>query len=280
MKIVNLAGNNQYRYGQNIIKNSNQPSFGSMGFTFRTYKDCFGINRETQNTTGKRGDVSLEEFANIVKWRFRNFDKVNIMPMNVSDGTEAYLMANAIIRNEGLKVFEEKYSPVLASDIMQEVIDKYAKNGLLHLYNNEIIEFDRLGINALKEVNIKDYQDNIIPQIHIPDKLYKLNDEYRKHFDFQTEDLQSRIYNLKDKGNSVIAIRNCLKQSFGETVSSILIVKLAMKMNGASLLITGDYDRSSKVIEKTLKEYFVELKHNIWGLREFGFIKNHVAKII
>ncbi len=261
MKIVNLVANNQYRYGHNISKNNNQPSFGSMGFTFGTYKDCFGITRETQNTTGKREDLSLEDFANIVKWRFRSFDKVNIMPMNVSDGTDAYLMANAIIRNEGLKAFEEKYSPILASDVMKNVIDNYAKNGLLHLFNDEIIEFERLGLNVLEEVN-------------------KLSDEYRKHFDFRTEDLQSGIYNLKDKGNSVIAIRNCLKQSFGETMSSVLIIKLAMKMNGASLLITGDYDRSSKAIEKTLKEYFVELKHNIWGLRDFGFIKNYAAKII
>ncbi len=280
MKIVNLVANNQYRYGYNISKNNNQPSFGSMGFTFGTYKDCFGITRETQNTTGKREDLSLEDFANIVKWRFRNFDKVNVMPMNVSDGTEAYLMANAIIRNEGLKAFEKKYSPILASDVMKNVIDNYAKNGLLHLFNDEIIEFDRLGINVLEEVNIDDYKDKIIPQIRIPDKLYKLSDEYRKYFDFQTKDLQARIYDLKDNGNSIIAIRNCLKQSFGETMSSILIIKLAMKMNGASLLITGDYDRSSKAIEKTLKEYFVELKHNIWGLREFGFIKNYAAKII
>ena len=34
-----------------------------MGFTFGTYTDCYGINRETQNTTGIRNDINLKEFA-------------------------------------------------------------------------------------------------------------------------------------------------------------------------------------------------------------------------
>ena len=87
----------------------NQTNFKSMGFTFSCYKDIYGIERETQHTTGIRNDISLVHFANILKYRFKFFDKVNVMPMNVSDGTEAYTFANAIIRNEGMDVFKQKY---------------------------------------------------------------------------------------------------------------------------------------------------------------------------
>ena len=256
-----------------------KPSFKSMGFTFGTYRDCYGMNRETQNTTGVRRDINLEEFADIVKWRFYKFDKVNIMPMNVSDGMDAYLFANSIIKNEGLYKFRQRYS-INASDIMPNVINNYAKNGLLHLYNDEVSLFDGLGIKVLKEVNQEYYKDKIVPQASYPDKLYKLSDEYRQLFDFHVEDLQSRISDLKDEGNSVIAIRNCLKQSFGGTRTALILLRLKMAMRGASLLITGDYDRKCKTINDVLKDYFVELAHNIWGLREYGFIKNYLIKII
>lgn len=278
MKIYSSMANNYYSKNQSIRQHNSQPSFCSMGFTFGTYKDCFGIPRETQNTTGKRNDISLEDFANITKWRFNKFDKVNIMLLNVSDGTEGYLFANALIRNEGWETFEKKYSPIKGSDVMPNVIDNYAKNGLLHLYNNEKIEFDRLGMDILKEVDRNDYKDKIIPQASYPDKLYKLNNEYRKHFDFHVEDLQSRIIDLKDEGNSIIAIRNCLKQSFGDIKSASIIMQLANKMRGASLLITGDYDRGCSLINDTLHDCFFELKHNIWGLKDYGYARNYLTK--
>ena len=279
MKIYSITAAENHCRKQKLNYPNKQPAFKSMGFTFTSYKDCYGITRETQNTTGKRGDILLKDFADVIKHRFKHFDRVNIMPMNVSDGTEAYLMANAIIRNEGRETFEKKYSPIKASDVMPNVINNYAKNGLLHLYNAEVSEFDGIGMNVLKEVNEADYKDKIIPQLYNPDKLYKLSKEYRKHFDFQVEDLQARIQDLKDEGNSVIAIRNCLKQSFGDTMSSLIIIKLMNIMRGASLLITGDYDRKSKLIEQTLKDYFYEIRHNIWGLKEYGRFRNYLTKM-
>ena len=252
---------------QKINNNNNyKPSFKSMGFSLSHYKDSFGVNRETQNTTGVRKDINLNDFADIVELRFRNFDTVNIMPMCVSDGTEAYMFSNPIIRKEGMETFKKKYS-VSASDVMPNVINNYAKNGLLHLYDEELSIFDGIGMDVLKEVNPKDYKNKIIPQASYPDKLYKLCDEYKKLFNFHVEDLQSRVQNLNDEGNSIILIRNCLKQSFGDIKSALIINKLKMAMKGASLLITGDYDRTLPIINSTLEDCFVELAHNIWKLR-------------
>ena len=267
---VDLHTINDYNY---------KSTFKSMGFTFATYRDCYGFTRETQNTTGVREDINLRDFARILKWRFRNFDKVNIMPMNVADGTEAYMFANAIIKNEGIENFKKHYS-INASDVIPSVINNYAKNGLLHLYDNEVEIFEGIGMEALKEVLPKDYEDKIVLQASYPDKLYKLSDEYGKLFNFHVEDLQSRVHNLKDEGNSVIAIRNCLKQSFGGNSAALILLRLSMAMKGGSLLITGDYDRKCKLIDRTLKENFTELAHNIWGLKEYGYVKNNIIKII
>lgn len=271
MKILPITTNNK----GSVYK----PSFQSLGYTYSSYIDNSGMYRETQNTTGKRGDISLEEFAKIVKWRFREFDTVNIMPMNVSDGTEAYAFANSIIRNEGLENFKNRYR-VIASDIMPRIIYNYPKNGLLHLYDSETSLFDGIGMNVLKEVNPEDYKSKIISQARYPDKLYKLSDEYMRLFSFHVEDLQKRINDLQDEGNSVISIRNCLRQSFGSTDTYFLINKLAEKMRGASLFITGNYDREFNFMDKYLKEHFVELSHNIWGLKNYKNFENYFTKII
>ena len=251
-----------------------QTSFGSMGYSFDVYRDMYGIKRETQHTTAKRADICLEDFAKLLQQRFKCFDRVNIMPMNVSDGTEAYLFANAIIRNEGLEAFERKYS-INASDVMAKVIDRYPRKGLLHLYKEEVKEFEGLGIDILKEVNMDDYKGKLVPQSSCPDKLFKLSDEYRKYFNFSVADLQKRVKYLEDEGNSVIAIRNCLRQSF-ESLQAVNIIRdLASKMKGASLFITGDYDRELSIIDGTLKSCFVELKRNIWGLKDYARVDNN-----
>ena len=255
--------------------------FKSMGLTVSSYKDIYGIERETQHTTGIRNDISLVHLANILKYRFKYFDKVNIMPMNVSDGTEAYAFANAIIRNEGIDTFIQKYSPILASDVIPQIINNYGEKGLIQLYDSEKHLFDGIGFQVLTKVNYEDYKDLIINQIGMPDKLYKLNPEYKKFFKFSIADLQERINTLQDKGNSVISIRNCLRQSFGDTKSAMIILRLINKMDGASLLITGDYDRIK--MPKTmsiLNEQMVELKHNIWGLKSYDFVKNNVMEFL
>jgi len=263
----------------NYTGSAYKPSFQSLGYTYSSYIDKTGRYRETQNTTGKRGDISLKYFAKIVKWRFRDFDTVNIMPMNVSDGTEAYAFANAIIRNEGLENFKNKYR-VTASDITSRVICNYPRNGLLHLYDSEKSLFDGIGMDVLQEVNPEDYKSKIISQARYPDKLYKLSDEYMELFSFRVEDLQKRINDLQDDGNSVISIRNCLRQSFGSTDTYFLINKLAEKMTGASLFITGNYDREFNFMDNCLKEHFVELSHNIWGLKNYKNFENYFTKVI
>lgn len=243
-------------------------TFRSLGYTPTYYTDVYGTDRATQNTTGIRQDLDYEKLARIIQTRFKDCKNVNIMPMNVSDGTEAYCVANAIIRNEGLEKFKQKYSPVKATDVSLSVIENYGKKGLLHLYNDELFMFDNLGINALEATEREYYKEYILFQSSYPDGFYKLNPDYSKLFQFETMDLQKRLASMKDEGNSVIFIRNCLKQSFGEIGAPIIIAKAANALKGSSLLITGGYDTNMQIIKEALQNYFNEISSNIWELKQ------------
>ena len=82
-----------------------------------TYIDCNGIYRESQNTTGKREDLDYDECAKLIKKRFSKFDKINIMPMNGSDGTESYLLAHSLLKVFGEKKAKEKIFPITVTDV-------------------------------------------------------------------------------------------------------------------------------------------------------------------
>lgn len=241
-----------------------------MGFTFTKYNDHFGFPRTTQYSTSRRDDLDYDKAAKIIQKRFKEFDVVNIMPMNVSDGTEAYCLANALIKNEGYDVFEKRYSQIKASDVCPDIINNYGRQGLLHLNNDERYIFNDIDKTILREVNREDYTRFIIPQIGEPEKLYKLNPEYTKHFDFSISDFQTRLPSIKDEGNSIVLIRNCLKQSFGDNFSFVLklVNQLETILKGNSLFITGDYDiKNMPKFREYLKNCFQEIEHNIWELK-------------
>ncbi len=266
--------NNVVQFDNKYTIPKNQPSFGSLGSVFYVgYIDYKGELRSTQPSTVIRKDVNLDRFVDIIKLRFGRFKRVNIMPMCVSDGTEAYAFANAIIRRDGLKNFKKKYR-VIASDVLPEAINNYPQKGLLYLYKKERRIFKGLGIKAIEEVKSK-------PKTKDGRKLYQLSDEYRNLFEFHVEDLQKRIHDLKDEGNSVIIIRNCLRNNFTyDELECVLFPAIAEKMKGGSILITGNYDRKVKEIRKALKEDFVELSHNIWGLKKHGIVRNYFTKFL
>ena len=82
-----------------------------------------------------------------------------------------------------------------------------------------------------------------------------------------------RLRNMKDEGNSVVIIRNCLRQSFGDIASSNIVCELDKKLNGASLLVTGDYDREHMpFFMDMLESCFKEIGHNIWGKIDYKYV--------
>lgn len=253
--------------------------FGSLDFNSYEYVDYKGKLRKSQSTTGRRTDLNYDNVADVIIRKFRDFDNVKIMPMNVSDGTEAYFLANSLIRKVGFEEFKKRYAPICASDIYMPVIKSYPANGIVFFNKEEFSYFNNQSKNLFKKVNPKIYETLIINPIDLQNKnLYKLTPDFRNCFNFQTIDLQKRLKLFKDQGNSVVLIRNCLYHSFGESESIEIIKKVASKLKGESLFIIGGFDRA-KMSEKFMDEmnkYFKEIDYNIFQRKNTA---NNVIKI-
>ena len=245
------------------ISSSRPLAFKSLDYKPTQYRDINGHIRTSQNTTGMRNDLSYTDLAEIIKYRFSDFDRVNIMPMNVSDGTEAYFIANALIDVNGLDKCKKKYFPICASDIDSEVINKYGKAGVVYLseYEKNLLNSDNSNIfNVCDEFELRDESAK--------GKLCKLSDEHKNNFNFEVNDFQQRLKDFEDEGNSVIIIRNCLRQSFGDIDSAVLVFDIAEKLKGESLLVIGDADRvRMPFFNNALNICFKEIKHNIFEKR-------------
>ena len=266
-------------YVQNIspVKPYN-PNFTSLPFTYYAYKDCYGVKRETQNTTGERKDLNYKLAAETIENRFPGFERVNIMPMNVADGTEAYFIFKHLVEEVGsLENFERKYGCIAASDVCGNVLDDYPRLGLVNLSLDEEKKLRIFGEPMFEKMSDKfsfikiQYTDpeqkHFENVYHFP---YKLKPKFRKYFTFETCDFQKRLADLQDKGRSVVFIRNCLRQAFGDIESGKIVFKVARKLQGASLFITGEYDRGMELFEQALSLKFCDLGNNIWGKNDFA----------
>ena len=116
MKINYISQNNTH-FAPKIQRNdsvNNKISFRSLGYSQDYYADKYGFQRSIQHTTGIRNkELDYDRLAKLIKKRFKNFDKVNVMPMCVSDGTEAYCIANFLIKQEGYEKFQKNIHQLL-----------------------------------------------------------------------------------------------------------------------------------------------------------------------
>ena len=243
-----------------------QPVFQSL-FRLSHYTDCFGRYRYTQNSTGIRDDLSYDELAQLVKKRFSKFDKINVMPMNGSDGTESYLIANSILNTFGEKAAKEKVFPILVTDVDPAIIEQYGQKGLVALKYEDI---DAFGDNFNKYFEKIDKW--LLPQeiwYAKDSSAFRLTPEFKKLFKFEVMDFQKRMLQANDTGNSVFIIRNCLAESFGIAESDIIISKLGKIMHPDSLFVIGGYDRKrmSGMIDSLNNAGFKEVGKNIFSLK-------------
>lgn len=252
----------------NRIPPAKRVNFTSIYYQWNEYKDSNGVKRETQNSTCKRKDLNYQKLAKIAKHRFSHFDRINIMPMNVSDGTEIYFISQPMIEEFGFEEFEKRISPIESTDVCGEVIEKFPQRGLVYLFKGEPEELSVYRKPMFRVVYPIQYP-NDIKYDDSPESLFKLKPEYRKYFKFGTQDFQERLGKMHDEGNSIVVIRNCLRQSFGDIKSATIAYKLAEKLKGASLFITGDYDRGMPLFESALDDNFIEIEHNVWGRRDY-----------
>lgn len=241
------------------FKSYYNPSYGSL---FRTtyYVDCNGQYRYTQNSTEVRDDLDYDELANLIKTRFSKYDKINILPMNGSDGTESYLIANSILNTIKDNTVKEKIFPIRVTDVDSAIIENYGQKGVVALKEDDIKAFGSSFDKYFEEINIRllPYDATYSKEA----KAFRLKPDFKKLFTFNVQDLQERIQDVNDYGNSVVIIRNCLAETFGKDETRNLISKLSKILHPNSLLVIGGFDR------KRLSSLIPDLEY--FGFKEVG----------
>ena len=256
---------NNIRYYTQPI--SNRTSFTSL-FRLSSCKDSFGVERSTQNSTSSRDDLNYDELAEIAKNRFKKYEKINIMPMNGSDGTESYCIANSILKTFGESDSKKRIFPIIVSDIDNDIIENYGKKGIVALGKKDENLFGKNLSKYFDSTNMSELPD--IARYPKDAKAYKLKPQFRENFKFETMDFMNRLKNIKDEGNSIILIRNCLAQSYTSWERSLLLSELDNIIHDNSLFVIGGYDRAN------IPDFVKELE--TYGFKEIG--KNIFSKNI
>ena len=266
----------------------NNPNFQSIRYRETQYLDCNGIWRESQNTTAVRSDLNCKDLAEIIKWNFKDQEKVNIMPMNASDMTESYAIALSLIDELGLEEVKKRFSPILATDIDSFIVNNLGKKGVVALQE---IDIKKIGSENIHKFFKPFYGKFPIRECFLPEMndKFKARKNFKTLFNVECMDLQERIQNLKDDGNSVVLVRNCLAQSFMWGEVARIIGQLKDKLKEGSLFVIGDFDRKylPKMVEELQKNGFYEIKRNIFRkgkISKFNkyqfFIKSFIKNFI
>ena len=241
--------------------NNNITNFTSL-YRRTSYIDCNGVFRESQNTTNKRNDLDYKECANLIKKRFSEFDRINVMPMNGSDGTESYILAHYLLEEFGEKKAKEKIFPITVTDVDSFIINKFGKKGIVALTPNDIEAFGNKFDTYFEEISMSELP-NIPFAYSLNSKAFKLTPFFKSLFEFKQQDFQNRVSELKDEANSVVIIRNCFAQSFGYVQTMLFVAELAKKLQKTSMFVIGQYDRDCM-------KYFVPEMKSIFGFKEIG----------
>lgn len=244
---------------------SYKPAFKSL-FRMAYYTDCYGNYRYTQNSTGVRDDLNYNELAALMKDRFSGFDRINLMPMNGSDGTESYLIANSVLKTFGEDEAKKRIFPVLVTDVDPMIVEKYGKKGIVAFKPEDIEAFGEDFNKYFEKIN-----RGLLPQeitYSVDTTAYRLKPEFRNLFSFEVMDFQKRMKEVSDTGNSVFIIRNCLTESFGSAATEKIISDLSKIINPNSLFVIGGYDRlrMSDFVPNLKKYGFKEIGKNIFSL--------------
>jgi chemotaxis methyl-accepting protein methylase len=242
-------------------------NFTSMPYQEICYVDTKGRSRITQPTTAIRNDVDWLRLAEIIKNNFKDKPRINIMPMNCSDGTECYELASKIIRVFGMEDAKKRVFPIISTDIYEFVIENFGQKGLVAFYKSDVEKFGKENIEKyFTETDMS--RISVDPRFfHEGSKALEAKPEFQELFSFEVMDLQKRIKNIHDDGNSVVLIRNCLAQSFGSSGTFSIILELDQKLKKGSLLVLGGYDTTKLTQLDTMIldcSHFEKLEENIY----------------
>lgn len=236
------------------LYNSNPQSFQG---NRRTVYDKSGNFLYRTTTYFFREDLDWNSFVKLLKYKYNNAQKVNIISHICSNGQEPYSLVVKLIQILGDDA--SKFFPIIAKDIDQDNIES-AKRGKLGIKAEELYRINYQTNGNTSEFFDKGCSTNpqsdlvLIPKPHIKNKVI-----------FSQSDILNDIDSIPTN-NTILMCRNFWPY-LEPHKREVLAKKISQKLDDTSLVLVGDFDAQINVHQL--------LKNN--GFKETG-IENVYSK--
>ena len=210
----------------------NQPTFTH--YAVKKNTDNYGYYTSTAIF---RGDLDWDGLMNLMKQKYKDTDKVNVICHACSDGEEAYSMALKLHKTFGKD--SKKFLPIVAQDIDYDNI-RLAKRGNYVVSDTEINRLEQhSGLDVYRYFDIYDNEFSY-------EKYAKPKDFLKEMVDFKQGNILDDIENIP-KENTVLMCRNFWPYLPGKSQTE-LAQKLGKQLAPSSLLVLGEFDMRDEVL--------------------------------
>lgn len=217
------------------------------------------ILHHRNDTSFYRDDMDWNQFANYLKVKYQNVDKVNVYDYACSDGSEVYTMIISMFNNMPSEQVA-KFMPIKALDFDKVAIER-AKNKKI-----DMSPVERLIIKANSKYGVEPFFEfDPVQKIYKPTKLLTENVEF-KHSDI------TKDYKHIKPDNTIVMARNFWPYMANATKFE-LAKNLYNQLGKNSIVVIGEYDTNPHFYE-----YGVDIILAKVGFRP-TFVKNVMEKV-
>lgn len=232
----------------NTAHSRNSVSFGT---TYRNYINEKGEEFNT-NSWLFRDDLDWKRLVKYENNHFKNLNRVNVVVLASSDGSEEYSKVMALSENLP-EQDAEKFFPIKGYDIDYEMT-RASNSGLLNTSLH-----DRMLLQIYcddYEKYFKETQEKLIIKGDTPlqkQKTLKATNFIKDKVRFERADMYNVLNNLDDNSNTILMCRNVLGYFEDDKIEKFIKI-VSNKLKQESLFIIGEHDTKCSFISRYLNE--------------------------
>jgi len=219
-------------------KNQINPNFGT---TTRFYKLPNG--KEIGNYSWMfRDDIDWKAFARFQTQHFKDKNKVNVIQIGSSDGSEAYTYIISLLESGSKDI--EKFFPILGFDLDDKIVNS-SLDGYIDLSEKDFKRFNKVGINYHKYFQKTEEPMKLLRN---PDfwslgnyDSYKVNFELKKRVNFMQGEMLNIAERIEDNSDTIVLCRNVMIYC-NEYTNKRFIDIIGKNLKEGSILVLGKHD--------------------------------------
>lgn len=187
-----------------------------------------------------RDDFDWQNFLELIKYKYRNTEKVNFIIEGCSNGAECYSCAMKLLTGFGERE-AKKFFPIIAKDIDYENIQN-AKNGR----QMGISDYDLFRINYHTKNRLYEFMNFNIPISEANTMSLSPKQKLRDCIDFSQANIMQDLENIPSR-NTILFCRN-FWQYLDTNQRSKLAYTLGQKFDSSSIVCIGDFDSGAEEV--------------------------------